>query len=247
MRCSRCGAQIEQEQAEALSDVIICPIHHYPSCNGRIQVAHDRTHVLADLRNRLNKYKDEVDKFNKMSKAQQLRYMKHNKSIPQFGTNPEKEEMMMGVLYVKFTNGTELKITTVSGDETFSVRSSVPEINDLTYTPNPEPLAYEYSGFRFIDPGKPKGNAYDVYNKRETNTPYNKSCAAQKLMYILAQHMKENPQLKIQGDIYMAESWYKPGTGKYSANQVGTKKSCQYCERVLPAATGSNSTGSWFW
>jgi hypothetical protein len=223
---------------------------HYPSYKDRIQIAEQDKDVLAAFRNFLNEEKEKDKKFASKKESEKLRHMKCNKSIPQFGNNPEKEEMMMGVLRVKFVGGKQLNLITVSGDNPFSVKQSVSDNKDLTYTKEAIPLTWEYKGFKFVDPGKLKGNIYDVCNRQETNIKYNeikdnKSCSAQKLMYCLGEYMQKNPELQIK-NISMAESWYKPGTGNFSKNQVNIEKSCTRCEQVLPTTTGVNFTGDGF-
>ncbi|XP_058803671.1 uncharacterized protein LOC131671332 [Phymastichus coffea] len=213
---------------------------HYPSHKCKIKVAFGHSKVLANLRNSLNKHKKECDEFNSKTESQKFRYRKHNKSIPQFGNTPDKDEMMMGSVYVKFSDGSKLKLVTVSGDKPFSVRQSISEHENLNCTTEPIDFTWSNEDFEFVDPGKPRGKVYDVYNKQETNFEYSKSCAGQKLLYAISEYLKANPHLEIEGDIYMAESWCKPDTGKFSSDQVIINKSCSHCEIVLPIATGKN-------
>ncbi|MDN3030002.1 MAG: hypothetical protein QMO91_01330 [Candidatus Tisiphia sp.] len=125
--------------------------NNYPSHQNKIKVVEKHKKVLAKLRNDFNEHKNEVDKFTGKKETEKLTYMKHNKSIQQFGSNPKKEEMMMGVLEVTFTNGTKFQIATVSGDEPFSVRSSVSDNNNLSYKLTPIPFVNEYDGLLILE------------------------------------------------------------------------------------------------
>ncbi|MDR3291723.1 MAG: hypothetical protein LBT10_06205, partial [Methanobrevibacter sp.] len=116
---------------------------HYQSHEGRIKVATEHKPVLAKLRNVLNEYKKKDEQFSLKNKSEQSRYMRRSKSMPQFGTNPGKEEMMMGVLNVKFADGKQLKLATVSGDDPFSTTASVHDNNGLTCTLKPNPLKWK--------------------------------------------------------------------------------------------------------
>lgn len=211
--------------------------NHYPSGKLPIKTAFNRTDVLANLRTSLNDRKKECDRFNKLGDSKKLRYMKRSKSIPQFGAIPDKEEMMMGCMRVKFDNGNELKLASLSGDKPFFVRQSLSDNKDLSFNAEPISFTWNYDGFEFVDSGKPEGNVYDVYNKKDTNVKYSTSCVAQKLFYQLGEYMKANDRLEIV-EIDMAESWYKPGNADFTADQVIINRSCSHCEQLLPVATG---------
>uniref|UniRef100_A0A1L8DFD7 Putative preprotein translocase subunit seca n=1 Tax=Nyssomyia neivai TaxID=330878 RepID=A0A1L8DFD7_9DIPT len=213
----------------------------YPSHNNRIKASNELNSEIAELRNELNKVKRTENKYKKLGRSKQFTNTKNNKSHPKFGNVPDKDEMMMGAFRVKFTDGSELKLVTVSGDTPFCDRESVNNPQDLPENQTSKPIPFEWTskkGFKFTDPGKPQGKVYDVFNKCETNYEFTKSCAAQKFIYTLGEHMKNNPNLVIKDILNMSESWYKPTDGTFKPQQIIMDKSCEYCEKVLPFATG---------
>ncbi|WP_375326319.1 hypothetical protein [Candidatus Tisiphia endosymbiont of Nemotelus uliginosus] len=219
---------------------------HYPSHKNMIVAQRELKTPLANFRNELSKAQEKAENFDiNKTATNKLKSMGH--IIPAFGSDPDKKEMMMGVLSVEFTNGTTFKMITVSGDNKFYTHQKVMiSNNDYTQgTFEPQNFAYQdqKKDFKFIDPGKPLGKIYDVYNREETKQEYNKSCAAQKLFYALSIHMKQNPELKIKGTIDMAESWYRKAS-TIKSEQIVMQASCQHCEKVLPVATGKDLAGN---
>ncbi|XP_058825669.1 uncharacterized protein LOC131685754 [Topomyia yanbarensis] len=213
---------------------------HYPSFENRIKAPEKLTEALAHLRNDLNEQKSKADEFANKKQSEQLTHIKKNKSMPQFGSVPDKEEMMMGVMEVHFTDGSKLQTMTVSGDYPFATKQPV-KVDGLDIVPSEaSPFKSEFKNFRFVDPGNIKGKqVYEVYDKQQLPVTYDRNCAAQKLFYVLGEHMKNNPHLEVKGDIQMAESWYKPGTAKYYASAVVIEASCSNCENILPTLTGA--------
>jgi preprotein translocase subunit SecA len=218
---------------------------HYPSHENRIVAQEILKIILADFRNALSKAQAEAENFD-IHKISTNRLKSMGNIIPVFGSNPDKTEMMMGVLSVNFTDGTTFKIITVSGDSKFFTRQKfVISNNDYTQGTfeeqnfNYRPQHCKYKDFKFVDSGKPSGKIYDVYNHVELTQEYSRSCAAQKLLYELAKYMKVNPKLKIKGEINMSESWYKKAN-RFVASQIILEDSCKECKKVLPLVTGSS-------
>ncbi|XP_055692689.1 uncharacterized protein LOC129795438 [Lutzomyia longipalpis] len=212
---------------------------YYPSHENRIKASNELNPEIAELRNKLNELKKKADQFKESGRSKQQIKKNFNKGHPKFGNVEDKEEMMMGAFYVKFTDGTELKLITVSGKTPFSDRQNMENPQDLDQTGQPRTFQWTTKrGFKFEDPGEPKGKVYDVYNRCETNQEFTTSCCAQKFVYILGEHMKNNPHLEIQDILRMNESWYKPGGGKFMPEQVIMDKSCDPCANLLPFSTG---------
>uniref|UniRef100_A0A1B0C9P5 Protein translocase subunit SecA n=1 Tax=Lutzomyia longipalpis TaxID=7200 RepID=A0A1B0C9P5_LUTLO len=194
---------------------------YYPSHENRIKASNELNSEIAELRNKLNELKKKADQFKESGRSKQQIKKNFNKGHPKFGNVEDKEEMMMGAFYVKFTDGTELKLITVSGKTPFSDRQNMENPQDLDQTGQPRTFQWTTKrGFKFEDPGEPKGKVYDVYNRCETNQEFTTSCCAQKFVYILGEHMKNNPHLEIQDILRMNESWYKPGGGKFMPEQT---------------------------
>ncbi|CAH2001951.1 unnamed protein product [Acanthoscelides obtectus] len=219
---------------------------HYPSYLNRIKVIPREKceRIFGQIADKLDDYKKREERFSQKGQAEKLRQTRINENAPQFCSTEDKEEMMMGILIANFTNGDRCKLMTVSGSDQFSTTATVSHDENLRTTKSTKPASFRIHDkeFEFVDPGEPKGNVYDVYNRRETDVPYTKSCAAQKLMYDLGVKMKNNSNLKIKGELEMAECYYVPRKDKYKLNPI-IEASCARCEGVLPTATGKSGKG----
>ncbi|VEN35390.1 unnamed protein product [Callosobruchus maculatus] len=221
------------------------PIHrdYYPSHLDRIQVIPSKKceQIFRQMAERLDECKTQEERYSGKKEGEKLRQVRINKNVPQFTSQEDKEEVMMGIMVVNFTNGKRLKLMTVSGDDPFSTTSSVSfdnEFSKMTKESKPSTFRIHDKEYKFVNVGKPKGNVWDVYNKCQTKIAYNRSCSAQKLFYFLGEQMK-NTDLEIKGKIQMSECYYVPHKDKYRHNLV-IEESCPSCKLILPVATGKD-------
>nr|CAH7769926.1 unnamed protein product [Callosobruchus chinensis] len=216
---------------------------HYPSYLDRIQVipSEKSGKIFRQMAERLDEFKNLEEQYSGKKEGEKLRQMRINKNVPQFTSQEDKEEVMMGIMVVNFTNGKRLKLMTVSGDEPFSTTASLSfdkEFSKATKESKPSTFRIHDQEYQFVNVGKPEGNVWDVYNKRQTDKPYNRSCSAQKLFHFLGQQM-DGTDLKIKGKIQMSECYYVPHKDKYGHNVI-IEDSCPSCKQILPIATGED-------
>lgn len=171
------------------------------------------------------------EQFEKMPLSYQRQHARHNKSVP---SSIEKEAMMLGVMHARFTDGTELKICTFSGNNPLSFTISVEENFDIyTFTEGPR-IPYALSrgpilGYTLVDPGLPTGRVYNVYTGEETEYTYTRSCALQKLYFVLTLFMKAYGK-KIKS-LKWGESYSKKGKAKHVS---GLEEPCHLCKKAFP-------------
>ncbi|OON18316.1 SecA DEAD-like domain protein [Opisthorchis viverrini] len=160
----------------------------------------------------LNKMAIEMDgslrdylEFEKKSSRAKNKFTDHAGFSPQFtrGQKPETNGIMLGAIEVKFTNGETLKLLTLAGQNPLIVA----QLKDGTT----KEFSFSHNGFKLAHPkGDIVGsNAFQPFDRKTLGcAKFNTRCAAQKLIFMLGEHMKANPHLKIEGKIQMAEGWY---------------------------------------
>ncbi|TGZ55871.1 hypothetical protein CRM22_010276 [Opisthorchis felineus] len=157
--------------------------------------------MAVELDGALREYLD----FEKKSSRAQNKFVDHAGFHPKFtrGQLPESKGIMLGAMEVKFTNGETLRLLTLAGQNPLIVA----QMKDGTS----KEFSFSHNGFQVAHP---KGDIVGshVYHPFDRKTlggaKFNTRCAAQKLMFMLGEHMKANPKLKIDGTIKMAEAWY---------------------------------------
>ncbi|GAA31514.2 protein translocase subunit secA, partial [Clonorchis sinensis] len=160
----------------------------------------------------LNKMAIELDgalgeylEFEKKSSRAQNKFTDHTGFCPKFtrGQLPESKGIMLGAMEVKFTNGETLKLLTLAGQNPLIIA----QMKDGTS----KEFSFSHNGFQLVNP---KGDIvgshiFHPFDKKTLgDAKYNTRCAAQKLMFMLGEHMKANPHLNIDGSIKMTEAWY---------------------------------------
>ncbi|VDP91569.1 unnamed protein product [Echinostoma caproni] len=233
---------------------------NYPSHLSRIQANHELIPIIAELRNELNKEFLRSEEFAKKRLSSKLTHIKHQHVSPEF---MDKEMLMMGVMEVKFNDGSYFRVMTVSGSDpnpvehrylrTFPQKSEIQMKNNPPKTDEPKDVIsrvfkYKNKNFEFIHVDKIVNKPiFDVYERKFREEQYNRPCAAQKFFYALGEHMQKNPHLKIVGKIGLIESAYRTPKriscdGKvhsFRPEQVVIQDSCPCCRKVLPIATGA--------
>jgi hypothetical protein len=149
-----------------------------------------------------------------------------------------KQEIMLGALEVTFTNRTNLNLLAVSGNE-LQTKHSYSYENMKHETSNPSDLSV--GQFKFVDfPAVENEKVKNMFVRSSKALDLNKSCAAQKLMYGVDKHLKENPGLVVEKMVICEQFWvYKYAEGetnlmKHPTRGQGCAAPCMFCKKALP-------------